>query len=385
MEATFIKTNPELIAKFGHLLEGIEHPSKDPKLTQYEKNRMALMMENATKHFCLTESFRSLDHVKEAVNTTAAAVAFTTRALPMIRKVYPNMIARQLVSFQTMAQPTMKVFYYDIKRDDNTSLSEDIYNQRDYANSSEYASGNHPGDFNPAIKEINLSITDANVAATEKKLKAQWTLEAQQDIMAYHGLDVEQDMVGALASEVTRELDYTILYQLLNGATGGAATFDQTVPAGISYTDRKVWMEGIYEKMCDIDTQIFKKTYRKTTWAVTSPEIALFIEKMHGFVADTSVDQQVISTGGRYFTGTLNRRWKIFVDPFFPSNKLLMGRNDPNNWLDTCAVFCPYIPLYFSQTVQDPHSFKMVKSIMTRNAFSLTRGDLLGVLTVSGS
>jgi hypothetical protein len=384
-QKSFVERDENLIKSYGHLLEGITHHTGDPKMIEYEKQKLAILMDNAVRAEGVKRENPdiTLEQLqKEAQTSTGSASTFVRTQMPIIRKVYPSMMARELVSIQPMSQPTTKLFYYDIIRsDDSTSVTADVHTQRNYANNVEY-DPNAP----TAIKEIQLVITDSSVTATEKKLKAKWTVEAQQDIRAYHGINVEGDLTSALAREITQEWDRTILQDLLDGATGGAATFDQSVPTGITYTDRKVWMETLFEAMIDVDTSIFKKRYRKTNWIVFPAEIAGFIEKMAGFKADpTSVDTKIIATGGRYFMGTMNNRWRCYCDPFFPSNKILMGYNNSSDWMDTAYVFCPYILSYFSDTFTDPNTFQSVRAILSRAARKCVVGDLLGVVTVTGS
>jgi len=379
---TFTERNEQIFKTFGHLMEGVTHYTKNEDLAKVQQNKMAVLIDNAIKDFGLKTGLPSYEAIKEAMTTNASAATFVKTQLPLIRKVFPSMISQELVSVQPMSQPTTKIFYYDIQRDDATSVSADIHNRRTYADNEEY-NPNSP----KAIKEIVLKITDSSLTAVEKKLKASNTIESYQDIMAYHGINVASDLNFALGAEIVREWDRMVLQYMLDGATGGAATFDQSVPAGITYTDRKVWMETFYEKLIDIDTQIFKKTYRKTNWIVVPAEVAGFMEKMAGFRADdaATVEQKIISTGGRYFMGTLNSRWRIYVDPFFPANKVLMGYNNASNWMDTCYVWAPYILSYFSDPFTNPDTFVTTRAILSRAGMKCVRGDLLGVLTITGS
>lgn len=383
MKTSFIEQNETHKKQYGHMMEGIKHRTNDERLNILEQNKLGILIDNAVKQFCASHKMPgdSLDTIREAVNVSGDAVTFVKTQLPLIRKVFANSIIRDMVSIQPMSQPTMKVHYYDIQRDDATSLADDVHTRRTYADNEEYDEGSPT-----AIKQIQLVITGSTLSATEKKLKADWTVESEQDIYAYHGINIESDLSNALGAEIVREWDRTVIQDMLTQATGGAATFDQTIPAGISYTDKKVWMEGIFEAMVDVDTQIFKKRYRKTNWAITSPEIAAFIEKMAGFVADpVSVDQKVIATGGRYFTGTLNNRWRIYVDPFFPEQKVLMGYNGGGDWLDTCYVWAPYILSYFSDVFQNPQTFVKSRAVLSRAGRMTVVPNLLGVVTVSGS
>jgi hypothetical protein len=377
----FLERNEEHVKHFGHLMEGIKHSSNTEKLNQYEQNKMGILLANSVADFCQRKNFRDYNHIKEAQTASTDAATFVKIQLPLIRKIFPAMISREIVSVQPMTQPTWKIFYYDILRDDATSLSSNIHARRDYADNVEY---------NPsaptAIKEINMTITSADISARSKKLKEKHTVEAQQDIYAYHGINVASDLSDALSAEIVREWDRTLIQQMFDDATGGAATFDQTVPAGITYSDRKVWMEGIYEAMCDVDNQIFKKRYRKTNFVVAPADIATFIRKMRGFTSsDVSPNEQALLTGGRYFMGTLDSQWKVYVDPFLSSDKMLLGFNNPANWLETSFVFSPYVLSWMSDQFTDPNTQQSVRSILSRAGYKTTIGDCLGTVSVTGS
>lgn len=382
IDASFLKRNEQYQKTYGHITEGVKHFSNDPRLNELEENKMAVMIANATENFCMEKGLSDYKALKEATTLSTDASTFVRIQMPLIRKVYPSMISREFVSVQPMSQPTTMLFYYDIVRGaDGSSLSQEIHDQRTYADNEEY----NPSDP-MAIKDISLKITSSSVSATTKKLKERHTVESEQDIMAYHGISVEADLVNALSAEIAREWDRVIIQAMLDGATGGASTFDMSVPAGITYGDRKYWMETLYEKMIDIDTQIYKKRYRKTNFCIASADIASFIEKMAGFRADdTSVDQKVISTGGRYFMGTLNSRWRIYVDPFMASTKMLMGYNNPGNWLETSVVWAPYILSYFSDSFLNPDTFVKTRAILSRSCVKVCVPDLLGVLTTTSS
>jgi len=366
---------------YGNLVEGVKHFTNDPVLNEREKLNAMIMLENATHNFCSPRKLNGYEDVVEVMTRTDDASVFVTTQMPMILKAFPAMISNELVSTQPMDQPSKKVFYYDIKRDDGTSTSAAIHANRTYSDNVEYNESSPQ-----AIKTIELSITDSLVSATEKKLKAVWTTEAAQDIANYHGIQIENDLSGALSANIASEWDRIVLQAMLDGATGGSATFDQTTPAGISYEDRKYWMETLFESCIDVDTQIFKKTYKKTNWIVVDADVGGFLEKLDGFVADTTdLITKMVSSGGRYFAGTLKNRWRIYVDPFFPTGKMLMGYNNPTDWKDTCFVWAPYIPLYFSNVFVNPDTFVNTRSILSRNGYFYARPDLCGVVTITGS
>jgi len=379
---TFCNPLPELEDRYGHLIEKVSHWSGDKSIIEMEKRKSLIMLENAVNHYCndkgITGGYKKL---METMTTNADSVAFVTQKLPMIMNVYPNMISKDLVSVQPMSQPTMKIFYQDVKRDDGSSLSDAIHANRNYSNNVEYNESSPT-----AIKEIELGITSASIDAIEKKLKARWTVESEQDIMVYHGVNVGNTLSNSLSSNIVWEWDRIILQDMLDSATGGSATFDQTEPAGLTYSDRKFWMETFFEAANSVDGQIFKKRYRKTNFMVVPADIATFIEDMDSFKADSvSIDQKVIATGGRYFSGTLKNRWRVYVDPFFPSNKVLMGYNNPGNWTETSYIWAPYILQYFSDVFLDPETFKKVRSLLSRSAYKAVVPNLLGTITITGS
>jgi hypothetical protein len=158
-----------------------------------------------------------------------------------------------------------------------------------------------------------------------------------------------------------------------------------TQPSGLSYEDRKFWMETIFEKVLDVDNSIFCKRYRRTNFMVVPANIGSFMEKGQGFTASpTGANAQIVRTGGRYFSGTLQNRWRVYVDPFL-SGTILMGYNNASDWTDTAFVLAPYIPLYLSAMFQDPNTLHNVKAVMSRMAMVTTVPDLLGKVTVTGS
>jgi hypothetical protein len=382
MKTSFTERNDFHQKEYGHLLEGVKHRTNDSALNEQEQNKLGILIDSSVKNFCRTNKLpgEGLQTVREAMNVSADAVTFIKTQLPLVRKVFMNSIVRNLVSIQPMSQSESKIHYYDIVRDDDSSIADDVHTKRTYADNVEYNV-----DSPTAIKNLRVKITGTSISCTEKKLKADWTDESEQDIMAYHGVNIESDLSNALGTEITCEWDRVMLEAMYQGATGGAATFDQSVPAGITYSDKKVWMEGLMEKMIDVDVQIYRKPLRKTNWVVTSPEIGAFLEKMQTFVADpVSVDEKILNTGGRYLTGKLSSRWNIYIDPFFPVNKLLMGFNG-SSWLETGFVFSPYLLAYMTPVVIDPKTFTKVRAIMSRAACTLVRPNMFGLVTVSGS
>jgi len=385
MNASFIERNQQLIDKYGHLLDEAKHYSNTPTLNELEENKMALLIDNAVKATCteMGVDYNSFDlkQIEESAQTATSNIAYMIKTkMAMIGQVYPNMMSREIVSLQPIPQPTYKIFYNDFKRDDDSSLAADIHTNRTYANNVEYDPDNPT-----AVKTITMEITSEDVSATTKKLKGNVTIEVEQDLMNYHGLAAMSLITGNMGAELTREWDRTIIADLFSGATGGIAYFNKTQPAGITYGDRKFWMETLMERFVDVDTAIFKKRYRKTNYIIVPADEAGFIEKMDGFTSDAvAIDKKVLKTGGRYFSGTLKNRWRVYVDPFI-TGEILLGYNNPGDWTETSYVFSPYEMAYLSPEVTNPNTFVKTRAVMSRAARKLVIGDLLGkvILTTS--
>lgn len=385
MKASFIERDQRLIDKYGHLLDEAKHYTGNAKLNEMEENKMAILIDNAVRASCVENGIDyntfDLAKVEETAQTATGSIAYMIKTkMAMIGQVFPNMMSREIVSLQPIPQPTYKIFYNDFKRDDDSSLADAIHTNRNYANNVEY-----DPDDPTAVKTITFEITSEDVAATTKKLKGNVTIEVEQDLMAYHGMAAMSLITGAMGAELTREWDRTIIADLFAGATGGTAYFNKTVPSGITYGDRKAWMETLFEKFVDVDTQIFKKRYRKTNYIIVPADEAGFIEKMEGFVPDTtSVDTKVLKTGGRYFSGTLKNRWRIYVDPFI-EGEILLGYNNPGDWTETSYVFSPYEMAYLSPEVTNPNTFVKTRAVMSRAARKLVIADLLGKVILTQS
>ena len=381
---SFLERNERLHSRYGHLTEGVKSAITGKPLSEQDQNKMQILMDNLMKDQCMQErvDYDNVNITALSEQTATGNIAFVVRNdLAMINKVFPNMIAKEICSVQPIPQPNAKIFYTDlVKSSDGTSLSAGINANRNFSNNVEY-----DPDSPTAIAEIEFKITSDDVVAVEKKLKAHATVEVSQDLMAYHGKDVESILNNGMSAQIAREWDRTIIQNMIDSATGGAATFSKAEPSGLSYQDRKYWMETLYEKMIDVDNAIFKKRYRRTNFAVVGADEAAFIEKMAGFRADaTDIAMQQVSTGGRYFMGTLNARWKIYVDPFL-TGKILMGYNNPTQWEETAFVFAPYILSYFSPMFIDPNTMGKTRAILSRAAYKAVITDMLGVVTITES
>lgn len=381
IKSTFLERDEKLFARFGHLVEGIK--SFNEETTFQDQNKALQMLDSAVREEYSRngKDYNSLtdEQFLEQTDTGDMATNIQT-TMAMIGKVFPNLITKGIMSIQPLKQNGTNIYYRDIQREDGTSLSSGIHTNRTYANNVEYDPSSPT-----AIKNISMKITKDTISTTEKKLINKVTMEVQQDMIRDHGISAKVTLDSAMFSEIVREWDRTNIQNMIDGATGGSATFSTAEPSGLTYADRKYWMETLYEKFIDVDNQILKKRYRKTNFIVCGADESAFISKMSGFKAtEVDVTHQVVATGGRYEMGTLSNQWKIIVDPFL-SGTILMGYNNPGNWLETSYVFAPYIMSYFSPEFVNPETLVRSRAMMSRCGAKVVQGDLLGTVTVTSS
>lgn len=381
---SFLERNENYHKRYGHLTEGVKSQVTGRVVDHVNQNKMEMLMQNLMEMRC-AEYGVDVDSINIAElheQTSNSGIAYVVKTeLAMIDKIFPNLLMNEIASIQPLDEPVGNIFYTDVQRDDGTSVSSAIHANRTYGDNVEYNPSSPQ-----AIKELNFVITSDTITTTEKKLKASITIEVQQDLIRRHGKNAESIMTANLASETVREWDRMGIQAMYDGATGGAATFSKTEPAGLGYEDRKYWMETIYEKMIDVDNAIFKKRFRRTNFIVCGADEAAFIEKMQGFKpVDGDVSIQMIATGGRYFMGTLKNRWRVFVDPLESAGKILMGYNNPSRWEETSFVFAPYILAYLSPWFVNPDTLRQTRAILSRAGMKVVVGDLLGVVTVTSS
>ena len=255
---------------------------------------------------------------------------------------------------------------------------------------------NNPcGDDNTgsAIAEIDIKVDSVSITAMTKKLRAKWTPELQQDINAYHNLDAEVELTSILSEAIALEIDQEILEDLIKGATASTFYWSRrpgrfvnrdtgAVATGGSFTGTvSEWYETLLETVNDVSAQIHRKTLRGgANFIVTSPEVANVLEFTNGFRADTTADENR-GTAGAVKTGSISKKWDVYVDPYFPRNLLLVGRKG-SGFLESGYVYAPYVPLQTTPTIFDPENFTPRKGVMTRYGKHMVRPDMYGLVVV---
>lgn len=218
------------------------------------------------------------------------------------------------------------------------------------------------------LPEINLVIESEEIAAKTRKLKAVWSYEAQQDLRSQHNLDAEAELTAVLAQEINLEIDREVLTDLRNNS-GTVAAWDFNTALGETIKEK---YESLYVKVVEISNVIHRKTLRGgANWLVTSPEVASIFETATAGFAPAPSETFTSSLGIQY-VGTVNNRWRLYKDPLFPSNQILLGYKG-DSYMDSGYFYCPYVPLTQTPVVLDPESFCPRKGILTRYGKKLLR------------
>ena len=469
-----------LVEKWEPVLEGV----KD----DYTKRVTAQLLENQAKAI-ISEKMGDIDEAFETGSSPTSVGklgTFQKFAFPLVRRVYPKLIANSIVGVQPMQGPVSQIFYIGNTRVGATA-SEDQKNQtvyskfnmtyRGFQTSSIYGNnanldldagagkGGASHDMNAvlsdvsgspsttvggqiaawpdttriygwtvsagealstsAIPEINFHIEQQPVAARTRKMRALWTLEAQQDLKAYHNLDLERELTDLLGKELALEIDRELIEDLrmlaydVNpsdgnfggfnrrmldnpnsnkftgmdfGETNGTDfTYDFTAKNGTQSdpkgTLNNVFMIDFTSSALDFAPQhvghvyanllavinisaqdIYKSTWRGPgSWLLCAPLIASLLEsaaKLEGGIPTGGGPSNMGNTSIEY-KGKFAGKYDLYVDPLYPEDEIMVGYKGANA-MDAGYVYAPYIPMQQLPTITDPLTFQPRKGILTR-------------------
>lgn len=245
---------------------------------------------------------------------------------------------------------------------------------------------------NLSIPEIDVKLSSEAIVAKTRKLKAQWTPEFAQDLNAYHSIDAEAELTSLLSEYISMEIDLEILDMLILGAattekwsaennkvfSNGAWTVDTSD----FYNTQGQWFQTLGTKIQKVSNKIHQKTLRGgANFVVVSPTVATILESIPGFAASTDGDQMDFNMGVQR-VGSLANRFRVYKNPYMTENTLLMGYRG-SQFLETGAVYAPYVPLMMTPLVYDPESFTPRKGLMTRYAKKMIRPEFYGKIHIS--
>ena len=245
------------------------------------------------------------------------------------------------------------------------------------------------------IPEINLELRSEAITAKTRKLKALWTPEFAQDLNAYHSIDAEAELTSMLSEYISQEIDLEILDMLINNAQTveywsvinndiyDAASGTFSVQTSGFYNTQGQWFQTLGTKIQKVSNTIHKLTMRGgAKFLVCSPTVATVLESIPGYAVDTDGDKAEFAMGVQK-VGMINNRFTVYKNPYMTENVILMGYRGAQ-FLETGAVYAPYIPLMMTPLVYDPTDFTPRKGVMTRYAKKVVRPEFYGKIYVKG-
>jgi len=258
--------------------------------------------------------------------------------------------------------------------------------------------GSGPPETDVDIPEIDIAMRSIPIVAKTRKLKAVWTPELAQDLNAYHSVDAEAELTSLLSEYVSMEIDLEILDMLrLNAAAKterwsarvgyeynpATTVFAESSGASNAYT-KGDWFQTLGNKIQSVSNAIHQKTLRGgANWIVVSPEVATILESIPGYATSADGDSSKNSYAmGVQKAGLLNNRFTVYKNPYQFENTILIGFRG-SNFLETGAVYAPYVPLIMTPLVYDPKNFTPRKGVMTRYAKKIVRPEFYGKVIVA--
>lgn len=391
-------SQPLLESRWGEtkeaLLEGLDGTKKKNMSIILENTKKALLRETAT-----------------AGGTAHGNIATLNRViLPVIRRVMPTTIANELVGVQPMQGPVAQIHTLRVRYADTVTSTgatgatageealspfkiADAYSGADTtsdANNSGRAANTAVLEGDPG-QRMSIQIMKQPVEAKTRKLAARWTFEAAQDADAMHGIDIEAEVMAALAQEITQEIDQEILTSL-RALAATEYTFNQAAVSGTAtyVGDEHAALAVLINRTANL---IGQRTRRGLgNWAVVSPEMLTVLQSASTSAFARTTEGTFEGPTNQKFVGTLNSTMKVYVDTYAGNTTPVLVGYKGTSEADAPSFYCPYVPLMSSGTVLDPSTFEPVVSFMTRYGYvELTNsassfgnaGDYLGEIAVS--
>jgi Major capsid protein Gp23 len=352
---------PKRAKQLGHVLEN----------TRKEfVNRQKYLMENASASAVSTGNIATLNKV----------------ILPIIRRVLPNVIANELVGVQPMPGPvaqimTLRYVYGTTSTGAQTIAGEEMLAPLHVRDLAAAYSGNEvaatPAGALTAQLEgvpgnaVKLEMLKQVVEAKSRRLSARWTVEAQTDAQNQYGVDVEEELLAAVAQDITVEIDQEILRSLrsLPPTPTAANTFDQSAVSGqaTSVVDEFAALAVLIGREAN---RIAVRTRRgKGNWAVVSPTILTVLESARASAFARTTEGSFDAPTNNKYVGTLNNSMRVYVDNYSDDDTPVLIGYKGSSEVDAATFYCPYVPLTTHGVVTDPNTFELVTSFYTRYGY----------------
>ena len=341
-------------------------------LTGTKKQVMASTLENTRRY---------LSETATAGATSAGNVATLNRViLPVIRRVMPTVIANEIVGVQPMTGPVGQIHTLRVRYSDTagTGASGAVAGEEalsPFKIAEAYSGNTTSGKANAtaalegaAGNRMSIQILKQTVEAKTRKLSARWTFESAQDAQSQHGIDVEAEIMAALAQEITAEIDQEILLSLATLATT-EETYNQATVSGTAtfVGDEHAALAVLINRVAN---KIAQRTRRGAgNWAVVSPAALTVLQSATTSAFARTTEGTFEAPTNTKFVGTLNGAMRVFVNSYAGDGQAVLVGYKGTSETDAAAFYCPYIPLMSSGVVLDPSTFEPVVSFMTRYGY----------------
>ena len=247
------------------------------------------------------------------------------------------------------------------------------------------------------IPEIDFELKSIPIVAKSRKLKAVWTPELAQDLNAYHSIDAEAELTAMLSEYISLEIDLEILDMLLINAQVEdfwsvsiarifnpiLGNFENDANLAAQAWTNQTWFETLGQKVQKVSNKIHQLTLRGgANFIVCSPDVATILETIPGFTVETDGDKMKFAAGVTQ-VGSFQNRYTVYKNPYMLTNVMLLGYKG-SNFLETGAVYAPYVPLVMTPLVYDPDNFTPRRGVLTRYAKKIVRPEFYGRIVIEG-
>lgn len=323
---------------------------------------------------------RYLAESASAGATQAGNIAVLNKVmLPLIRRVMPTVIANEIMGVQPMTGPVGQIHTLRVRYANSAAgVTAGTEALGPFEIAKAYSGNEVAADPNAAStarlegvpgNKLSIQILKETVEAKTRKLSARWTFEAAQDANAIHGIDIEAEIMQALAQEITVEIDQELLYKLGALVPVAPTTFNQAAVSGTAtyVGDEMAALAVMINQQANL---IAARTRRgAANWAVVSPTALTILQSATTSSFARTTEGTFEAPTNTKFVGTLNSTMRVYVNQYASdSDPILLGYKGPTE-TDAAAYYCPYIPLMSVGPVMDPQTFEPVVSFMTRYGY----------------
>lgn len=350
-------------------------------LPENKAKTLDVVLENTRREAASMQGAMLFENASAGATSTGNIAALNKVILPVLRRVMPGVIANEIVGVQPMPGPVAQIHSLKIRYAESAggaTANQEALAPRHVANVAAAYSGNENSGSPAAADTTNLEGVPGNaltidivkevVKAKTRRLSARWTIEATQDAQSMQGIDLEAEIMAALAQEITLEIDQEILSNLraLPPTATSANTFDQALVSGQAtfVGDEFAALAILINKQAN---DIAKRTRRGPgNWVVVSPDALTVLQSAKSSAFARTTEGDLEGPTNTRFVGTLNSQMRVFVDTYAQTSTPILVGYKGSSEIDAGAYYCPYVPLTSTQTVLDPQTMEPVVGFFSR-------------------